>query len=52
MEKQSNLTNFLMQDIPVFNEHDSTKMEDWLIDIEMAADLTNESRARIAKAES
>ena len=51
-EKQSNLTNSLMQDIPVFNEHDSTKFEDWLLDIEMAADLTSESRARLTKAKS
>ena len=41
-----------MQDIPAFNEHDSTKLEEWLIDIEMAADLTSESRARLAKAKS
>ena len=41
-----------MQDIPVFNEHDSAKLEDWLLDIEMAANLTSESRARLAKAES
>ena len=51
-QKQSNLTNSLMQDIPVFNEHDSTKLEDWLIDIETAADLTSESRARLAKVKS
>ena len=50
MQKQSNLPNSLLQDIPVFNEHDSTKLEDWLTDIEMAADPTNESRARLAKA--
>ena len=41
-----------MQDIPVFNEHDSTKLEDWLIDIETAKDLTSESRARLTKAKS
>ena len=51
-QKESNLTNSLMQDIPVFNEHDSTKLEDWLLDIEMAADLTSKSRARLAKAKS
>ena len=44
--------NSLLQDIPVFNEHDSTKLEDWLTDIEMAADLTSESRARFAKVKS
>ena len=48
IQKQSNLTNSLMQDIPVFNEHGSTKLEDWFIDIEMAADLTSGSRARLA----
>ena len=52
MQKQSNLTNSLLQDIPVFNEHVSTKFEDWLTDIEMAADLTSESRARLAKVKS
>ena len=52
MQKQSNLMDLLMQDIPVFNKHDSTKLEDWLTDIEMAADLTSESRARLANAKS
>ena len=52
MQKQSNLTNSLLQDASVFNEHDSTKLEDWLTDIETAADLTSESRARLAKAKS
>ena len=52
MQKQSNLTNSLMPDIPVFNEPDSTKLEDWLIDIETAADLTSGSRARLAKVKS
>ena len=52
MQKQSNLMNSLLQDIPVFNKHDSTMLEDWLTDIEMAADLTSENRARHAKAKS
>ena len=30
----------------------STKLEDWLTDIETAADLTNESHAKLAKAKS
>ena len=38
-QKHSNCTNSLIHDIPVFNEHDSTKLEDWPIDLEMAADL-------------
>ena len=49
-QKQTNLTKSLLQDIPVFNEHDSTKLEDWLTDIEMATYLTSESRARLTKA--
>ena len=51
-QKQFNLTNSLMQDIPVFNVHDSAKLEGWLIEIETAADLTNESRVRHVKVES
>ena len=42
-QKQMNLTNSLLQDIAVFNEYDSMKLEDWLMDIETAADLTSES---------
>ena len=40
MQKQSNLMNSLLQDIAVFNKHDSTKLEDWLTDIETTANLT------------
>ena len=49
MQKEANLTNSLLQDIPVFNEHNSTKLEDWLTDIKMAAELIGKSRARLAK---
>ena len=41
-----------MQDIPVFNDHDSTKLEDWLLDIETPVDLTSKSRARLANTKS
>ena len=50
MQKQTNLTNSLLQDIVVFNEYDSTKLEEWLTDIETAADLTNKSQAKLAEA--
>ena len=43
-QKQINLANSLQQNIAVFNQYDSTKLEDWLMDIETAADLTNESQ--------
>ena len=39
-QKQTNLTNSLLENITVFNEYDPTKLEDWLIDIKTAADLT------------
>ena len=42
-QKQTNLTNSLLQGITVFNEYDSTKLEDWLTNIETTADLTNEN---------
>ena len=50
--KQSNLTPSLLQDIPVFHGHDATWLEDWLSDVERAADLTHESRANLVKAKS
>ena len=49
-QMQTNLNNSSLQDITVFNEYDSTKLEDWLTDIETAADLTIESQTELAKA--
>ena len=49
-QKQINQTNPLLQDISVFNGHDTTQLEDWLVDIETAADLTAESRTKLAQA--
>ena len=40
------LQNTLIQDIPTLNGSDSTQLEDWLVDIETAAHLTDESRTR------
>ena len=51
-KKQTNLTTSLLQDIPVFNGHDTTHLEDWIVDIETAADLTAESRTKLAQAKS
>ena len=50
--KQTNLTNSVLQDIAIFNGHDSTTLEEWLMDIETAADLTSESQARLTKGKS
>ena len=34
----------------IYNEPDSTKVEEWLTNLETAANLTNESCAKLAKA--
>ena len=47
-----NLTTSLLQDIPTFDGQDTAKLEDWLSDIEMAADILKESQAHLAKAKS
>ena len=51
-QKQTTFTNTLIQDIPTFNESDSAQLDDWLTDIEIAADLTDESRFKLAQAKS
>ena len=51
-QKQTNLTNSLLQDIAAFNEHDSIKLEEWLTDLETATDLTNETSAKPVMAKS
>ena len=45
-KKQTTVANTLIQDIPTFNGSDSTQLEDWLVDIETAANLTDESRTK------
>ena len=47
-----NLTMCLLQDIPTFDGWDTMKLEDWLSDIEMAADILKESHAHLAEAKS
>ena len=49
---KTNFTNSLLQDISIFTGHDTTLLEDWLVDIETAADLTSESRTKLAQAKS
>ena len=51
-QKQTNLTNSLLQDIVIFNGHNSTKLKEWLMDLETAANITNESQVKLAKAQS
>ena len=42
----------MLQDIPTLNGQDSSQLEDWLTDIEMASELTGESRTKLAQAKS
>ena len=51
-QKKTSLENTLLQDIPILNGQDPSQHEDWLTDIESAAELTNESRAKLAQAKS
>ena len=46
-QKQTTFMNTLIQDIPTFNGSDSTQLEDWLVDIETTANLTDESRTKL-----
>ena len=39
-KKQTNFANTLIQDIPIFNGNNSTQLEDCLVDIEIAANLS------------
>ena len=51
-QKQTTFANTLIQDIPTFNGGDLAQLEDWLTDMETAADLTEESRTKLAHAKS
>ena len=43
VQKQTNLTDSLLWGIAVLNNHNSTKLEEWLTDIGTTVDLTSES---------
>ena len=51
-QKKTSLESSLLQDITVLDGNDSSQLEDWLTDIEMASDLTGESRTKLAQAKS
>ena len=50
--KANTFANTLLQDITIFNGSDSSQLEDWLVDVETATDLTSESRTKLAQAKS
>ena len=51
-QKKTSLESSLLQDIPTLTGQDSSQLEDWLIDIETASELTGKSRPKIAQAKS
>ena len=51
-QKKTSLEISLLQDIPILNGQDSLQLEDWLMDIETASELTGESRTKLAHAKS
>ena len=42
----------MLQDIPTFDGQDSSKLKDWFMDIETAADILTESHTCLAEAKS
>ena len=50
-QKKTSLESSL-QDMPILNGQDSSQLEDWLMDIETASELTGESRTKLAQAKS
>ena len=51
-QKKTSLGSSFLQDIPILNGQDSSQLEDWLMDIETASELTNESRTKLAQVKS
>ena len=51
-KKKTSLKSSLLQDIPILNGQDSSQLEDWLMDIKTASELTGESRTKLAQAKS
>ena len=51
-KRESNITKTIPQDIPPFDGQDSSKLEDWFMDIETTTDILTESHAHLAEAKS
>ena len=52
VQMKTTFANTLLQDFTIFNGINSSQLEDWLLDIETTADLTSESRTKLAQAKS
>ena len=51
-QQKTTFTNNLLQDITICTGTNTSQLEDWLTDIESAADLTHESYTKLAQAKS
>ena len=51
-QRESNLTMTMLQGIPTFDGQDSSKLEDWFMEIETTADILTESCTCLAEAKS
>ena len=51
-QRESNLITTILQDIPTFDGQNSSKLEDWLINIETTADILRECHTCLAEAKS
>ena len=51
-QKKTSLESSLLQDIPILNRQDSSQLEDWLMDIETASELTGKGRTKLAQEKS
>ena len=51
-QKKTTFATTLIQDIPTFIGSDLMQLEDWLVDIETVANLTDESRTKLAQVKS
>ena len=45
IQRESNLTTTMLQDIPTFDEQDSSMLEDWFMDRETATDILTKSHS-------
>ena len=50
--RESNLNTTLLQDIPKFDGQDSSKLEDWFMDMETATEILTDNHMCLAEAKS
>ena len=43
-QKKTSLASSLLQDIPILSGQDSSQLEDWLMDVETASELTGKKK--------